>query len=69
MFRVLQNKKLAATLIPLRYAPVSLPCLVVSLGGEIWWLIRFFSWLSIEAWGYSRYGVLSVVDVSRNTVA
>jgi hypothetical protein len=43
MFRVLQNKKLAATLIPLRYAPVSLPCLVVSLGGEIWWLIRFFS--------------------------
>jgi hypothetical protein len=42
MFRVLQNKKLAATLIPLRYAPVSLPCLVVSLGGEIWWLIRFF---------------------------
>jgi len=44
MFRVLQNKKLAATLIPLRYAPISLPCLVVSLGGDIWWLLRFFFW-------------------------
>lgn len=62
MFRVLQNKKLAATLIPLRYAPISLPCLVVSLGGEIWWLIRFFSFVFFFFDGIAlRHGDIRVI--------